>query len=212
LKLRYAGIGRLALIFIVADYCVASELEAASTDNGYLSFIPFIKEHPCTNNRYRQLAASLPLQGTSDGGEGHPWRALYGFCVAQSGRLSLHQDWVISYLDVEPVGNAPGGDGVSFGTDFSVQWRHKQGTSITPYYELGGGIQYAAGTPFPAHGSRWTFTINAGAGLLIPVAQKRMLNTAIRYLHMSNGGVFSNNAGYDAFHFIIGIRWGSNGY
>ena len=173
-----------------------------------MSFIPFIREHPCIYRPYRQLAASLPLQGTSDGGEGHPWRALYGLCVAEKGRLSLHQDWVISYLDVQPVGDAPGGDGVSFGTDFSFQWRHEQGVSVTPYYELGSGIQYAAGTPFPAHGSRWTFTINAGAGILIPVTAERQLNVAIRYLHMSNAGLFPKNAGYDAFHFVVGVRWG----
>ena len=93
---------------------------------------------------------------------------------------------MISYLDVQPVGDAPGGDGVSFSTDFSFQWRHERGASITPYYELGSGIQYAAGMPFPAHGSRWTFTINAGAGILMPATKERQRNIAIRYRHMSN--------------------------
>ena len=206
MKLRYAGIGLLAMKFFIANPGFASEPE--TSDTGYLNFIPFIRENPCTHNRYRQLAASLPLQGTSDGGEGHPWRAMYGLCLAQKERLSLHQDWVISYLDVQPLGAAPGGDGVSFGTDFSVQWRHKPGVSFTPYYELGGGIQYAAGTPFPADGSRWTFTINAGVGILIPVTPKRQLNTAVRYLHMSNANVIPKNAGYDAFHLVVGMRWG----
>lgn len=198
----------LAMLGLTGSPALAGEPGTSATNDSYLSFIPFVRKHPCTENRYRQLAASLPLAGTSDGGEGHPWRMMYGFCVAQAGRLSLHQDWVVSYLDVQPAGGAPGGDGVSFGTDFSVQWRHKPGASLTPYYELGGGIQYAAGTPFPAHGSRWTFTINAGAGLLIPLTPNRRLNAAIRYLHMSNAGVVSNNAGYDAFHFVIGLRWG----
>ncbi len=150
------------------------------------------------------------MQGTSDGAEGHPWRAMYGLCVAHKGQLTLHQDWVISYLDVQPVGDAPGGDGVSIGTDFSLQWRHQRPASVTPYYELGVGIQYAAGTPFPAHGSRWTFTINAGAGILVPVTEHLQLNTALRYLHMSNAGLFPDNAGYDAFHLIVGMRWGHN--
>ena len=208
MKLRYIGIGWLALEFFIGNPGFASEPEASGTNTGYMSFIPFIREHPCIDSRYRQLAASLPLQGTSDGGEGHPWRALYGLCVAQKGRLSLHQDWVISYLDVQPLNAAPGGDGVSFGTDFSFQWRHKRGVSFTPYYELGIGIQYAAVTPFPAHGSRWTFTTNAGAGILIPVTQKLQLNTALRYLHISNAKLFPKNAGYDAFHFVVGVRWG----
>ncbi len=133
---------------------------------------------------------------------------MYGLCVAQKGLLTLHQDWIVSYLDVEPVGSDPGGDGVSFGTDFSFQWRHRTGVSFTPYYELGGGIQYAAGTPIPAHGSRWMFTINAGVGFLIPVTQTLQLNTAFRYLHMSNASLLPKNAGYDEFHFVIGMRWG----
>jgi opacity protein-like surface antigen len=188
--------------------CVAfaSEAEENSATNRVLSFIPFVRNNPCAEP-YSQLAASPPLQGTSDGDEGFPWRAMYGYCVAQSGRLSLHQDWVVSYLDSTPQGNAPGGDGVSFGTDFSFQWRHRLGASFTPYYELGGGIQYAVGTSFPAHGSRWMFTINAGAGFLFPLKPNLQLNTEIRYLHISNAGILAENAGYDAFHIVIGVRW-----
>ena len=196
----------VALTFFIWRVAFASQIEEDSATNRVLSFIPYVRNNPCAES-YRQLAASPPLQGTSDGGEGYPWRVLYGYCVAQTGRLSLHQDWVVSYLDATPQGNAPGGDGVSFGTDFSFQWSHKQGAFFTPYYELGGGIQYAAGTPFPAHGSRWTFTINAGAGFLIPLKPHLRLNTAIRYLHISNAGLVSENAGYDAFHMVVGVRW-----
>ncbi len=208
MNIHYVGIAWVVSIFFSVSPGYASEPEATGTNAGYMSFIPFVRTHPCTNRGYRQLAVSLPLQGMSDGREGHPWRALYGLCVAQKGRLSLHQDWVISYLDVEPIGDAPGGDGVAFGTDFSFQWRHQLSVSFAPYFELGGGVQYAAGTPFPAHGSRWTFTINVGAGFLMPVTQNLELNTALRYLHMSNANVVEKNAGHDAYHFFVGVRWG----
>ncbi len=205
------NIGKLISCCVAPTLCVccvafASEAEENSATNRVLSFIPFVRNNPCAEP-YSQLAASPPLQGTSDGGEGFPWRAMYGYCVAQFGRLSLHQDWVVSYLDSTPQGNAPGGDGVSFGTDFSFQWRHRLGASFTPYYELGGGIQYAVGTSFPAHGSRWMFTINAGAGFLIPLKPNLQLNTEIRYLHISNARILPDNAGYDAFHIVIGVRW-----
>lgn len=205
------NIGKLISCCIAPTLCVccvafASEAAENSATNRILSFIPFVRNNPCADP-YSQLAASPPLQGTSDGDEGFPWRAMYGYCVAQSGRLSLHQDWVVSYLDATPQGNAPGGDGVSFGTDFSFQWRHMLGASFTPYYELGGGIQYAVGTSFPAHGSRWMFTINAGAGFLIPLKPNLQLNTEIRYLHISNARILPENAGYDAFHIVIGVRW-----
>lgn len=196
----------VVLALSVCRVGVASETEEDVATNRVLSFIPFIRNNPCVEP-YWQLAASPPLRGTSHGDEGFPWRALFGYCVAQTGRLSLHQDWVVSYLDATPQGDAPGGEGVSFGTDFSFQWRYKRGNSFTPYYELGGGIQYAAGTSFPAHGSRWMFTINAGAGFLIPLKPKLQLNTAIRYLHISNAGLLPENAGYDAFHMVVGVRW-----
>jgi len=205
---RHIGAHRLVLLLLVGGQASA-ETEAPGTANRLLSFVPFIGNNPCTEDRYHQLGASLPLTWTSDGGEGHPWRVMYGFCVAQKGRLSLTQDWVVSYLDVEPHGDSPGGDGVSFGTDFSLRWRQKQGSSFTPYYELGSGVQYAAGTPFPAHGSRWMFTINAGAGLLFPLKPDLQLQTAIRYLHISNAGIFPENAGYDAFHAVVAVRWGT---
>lgn len=207
LNFRYVAIAWLVLIFFIVSPGYASGPEATGTNAGYMSFIPFVRKHPCINRGYRQLAVSLPLQGMSDGREGHPWRAMYGLCVAQKGRLSLHQDWVISYLDVRPIGTASGGDGIAFGTDFSMQWRHDWGVSFAPYYELGGGIQYAAVTPFPAHGSRWTFTINVGVGFLISVTSRFEINTALRYLHMSNANVISKNAGYDAYHLVIGVRW-----
>jgi len=187
-----------------APCALATEDDGAP--NRLLSFVPFVRNNPCAEP-YRQLALSPPLQGTSHGSEGYPWRALYGYCVAQTGRFSLHQDWVISYFDATAQGNAPGGDGVSFGTDLAFQWRHKQGASLTPYYELGGGIQYAVGSPFPAHGSRWMFTINAGIGVLVPLKPNLQLNTAIRYLHISNARLFPDNAGYDALHMVIGVRW-----
>lgn len=196
----------VVLAFFVCGVAIASEDEEVRASNRFLSFIPYVRNNPCVEP-YWQLAASPPLQGTSHGAEGFPWRALFGYCVAQDGRLSLHQDWVVSYLEATPQGNSPGGNGVSFGTEFSFQWRHKQGNVFTPYYELGGGIQYAAGTSFPAHGSRWMFTINAGAGFLIPLKPKLRLNTAIRYLHISNAGLFPDNAGYDAFHMVVGVRW-----
>jgi hypothetical protein len=51
------------------------------------------------------------------------------------------------------------------------------------------------------------FTINVGAGFLIPLKPNLQLNTAIRYLHISNAGSLPDNAGYDAFHMVIGVRW-----
>lgn len=206
MKHRHASLVCLVLTCIAGNRAIAAE--TADAGGGYLSFVPFIRDNPCHVNRYRQLAASFPLQNVSAGDKGHPWRAMYGFCVAQRKRLSLHQDLVISYLDAKPFGGEPGGDGVALGTDFSFQWRQKYGASLTPYYELGLGIQYAAMTPFPAHGSRWTFTINAGAGLLIPVTPAMQINTALRYLHMSNAGLLPKNAGYDAIHLVVGWRWG----
>lgn len=199
----------IAIVFLsmLLACCVArAEENGPMVANRMLSFIPWVESHPCLPG-YRQLAFSPPLKRSSEIDKGYPWRALFGYCVAESGRLLLHQDWVISYLDATPQGEAPGGEGLGLGMDLSLQWRHRKSDAWTPYYEAGAGIQYAAGTPFPAHGSRWMFTLNAGAGLLFPLDSGLEFNAAVRYLHISNGGLLGSNAGYDAFHLVIGVRW-----
>ena len=186
--------------------CLASETDGNDTESQARGVFSFLKNNPCVKP-YKQLAASPPMQGTSSGDEGYPWRFLYGDCVAQFGRAALHQDWVVSYLDATEQGDAPGGHGISLGTDFGLQWRTGNDEHISVYYELGAGVQYAAGTAFPAHGSRWMFTTNAGIGVLLPLTPTVLTNMGIRYLHLSNAGLLSKNAGYDAFHLVIGARW-----
>jgi hypothetical protein len=193
------------MLWLASGVAVAEPGDAAEARQPS-SVIPFVRNHPC-HTRYRQLAFSPPLKGTSHGDEGFPWRAMYGYCVAGGERWLLHQDWVVSYHDAEPQGDNPGGDGVSAGTDISIQWPWFQEAAVSPYLELGGGVQYAFGTPLPAHGSRFNFTINSGAGLLISHGPGSAFNVALRYLHISNGGLVSDNAGYDAFHLVIGVRW-----
>ena len=165
-------------------------------------------DQPTDARGYRLAAVSVPLKSTSDGGEGHPWRLLYGYPLLQRGSFSIHQDWVLSYLDAKPIRGADGGTGIGIGTDFALRWFLNPGASITAYFELGNGLQYAAGTAFPAHGSRWQITTNVGVGVLGPMRGKRRLSAAIRYLHMSNGGLSDDNAGYDAVHLMVGVHFG----
>ena len=82
-----------------------------------------------------------------------------------------------------------------------------QRPNVSWYLELGNGLQYASGTAFPAHGSRWQITTNVGVGALVPMRDNRQLSAAIRYLHMSNGGLSEDNAGYDAVHLVLGVRF-----
>lgn len=210
-NLNAVGAGKLVafcavLIFLVGNASLASETAEAGEASRLWGFIPLVRNNPCVEP-YRQVAVSPPLEGTSDSNVGFPWRGLYGYCVSQFGRWSLHQDWVVSYQDAYPRGDLSGGSGVSFGTDLSFQWRHAYGNTLTPYYEMGGGIQYTLGTPFPADGSRFMFTINVGAGLLIPLRPNLRLNAAIRYLHVSNANVVRKNSGYDGLQLFIGLRW-----
>jgi hypothetical protein len=190
----------------LADGVAVAEPADAAEARQPSSVIPFVRNHPC-HTRYRQLAFSPPLKDTSHGDEGFPWRVMYGYCVAGGARWLLHQDWVVSYLDAEPQGDDEGGDGVSLGTDFTAQWQWRRESSVIPYVEAGGGIQYAFGTAFPANGSHWMFTINAGAGTVIALGSGKQLNLGVRYLHMSNGRLLPDNAGYDSFHLLVGIRW-----
>ena len=159
---------------------------------------------PCA---YRQISVSLPVYQVSSKEVGHPWRGMYGYCLFGQKRLIVHQDWVLSYLDGEPVGNNPGGDGLGIGTDLLMRWHPDWQPSLLPYLDAGAGVQYAAGNAFPADATRWNFTLHGGVGWLIPTRRNRQINVSLRYLHISNGGVSDTNSGYDVVHLILGLRW-----
>lgn len=185
----------IALFFSAAALCSFSPAVGAPMDHA----------DTCT---YRQAGVSVPAIQVSSSEVGHPWRATYGYCLLGGERFVLHQDWVLSYLDAKPVGGFPGGDGVGLGTDLLLRWHRDWQPSILPYLETGVGLQFAAGTAFPADGSRWMFTLQAGAGWLIPMQRERQANVALRYLHISNAGVGGRNSGYDVVHLVLGLRWG----
>ena len=157
---------------------------------------------------YRQASISVPAIQVSSAEVGHPWRAMYGYCLLDRNRLVLHQDWVLSYLDAEPIDDIPGGTGIGLGTDLLLRWHPTWRPSLVPYVDVGGGIQFAAGNSFPADGSRWMFTLHAGAGWLVPLQRDREASVALRYLHVSNAGLVGANSGYDVVHLVLGVRWG----
>lgn len=157
---------------------------------------------------YRQASVSLPVFQVSSKEVGHPWRAMYGYCLFGAKRLIFHQDWVLSYLDAEPVGDNPGGDGLGIGTDLFMRWHPDWQPSLLPFLDAGVGVQYAAGTAFPADATRWNFTLHGGVGWLIPMRRDRQMNVSLRYLHISNGGISETNSGYDVVHLVLGLRWG----
>jgi hypothetical protein len=160
------------------------------------------------NCGYREAGVSLPAIQVSSAEVGHPYRALYGYCVLGGKRFVLHQDWVLSYLDAKPFRDFPGGKGVGLGTDFLVRWHPDWRPSLMPHFDAGAGLQFAAGSAFPADGSRWMFTVQGGAGWLIPLRSGRQASVALRYLHISNAGIDDKNSGYDVVHLVLGLRWG----
>lgn len=151
----------------------------------------------------------MPAVGVSSADVGHPWRAMYGYCLRSGRRFVLHQDWALSFLDAKPISGHPGGNGLGIGMDLLLRWHPDWHPSRLPYIDVGGGLQFASGAAFPADGSRWMFTLHAGAGWLIPLRQERQANISIRYLHISNAGLMPANSGYDVVHLILGIRWGN---
>ncbi len=173
-----------------------------------LAFSARASAEPPGSCSYRQASISLPAVQVSSKEVGHPYRAMYGYCLIGGKRFLVHQDWVLSYLDADPVGGNPGGSGVGLGTDLLLRWHPNWRPSLIPYVDAGIGIQYSAGTSFPADATRWNFTLHGGAGWLIPTRRDRQMNLSVRYLHISNGGVSDTNSGYDVVHLVLGLRWG----
>jgi hypothetical protein len=157
---------------------------------------------------YRQAGVSLPAIQVSSAEVGHPWRAMYGYCLLGGKHFVLHQDWVLSYLDAKPFREFPGGEGVGLGSDLLLRWHPDWRPSLVPVLEAGAGLQFAAGNAFPADGSRWMFTVQGGAGWLIPAGAGRQATVSLRYLHISNAGIADKNSGYDVVHLVLALRWG----
>jgi hypothetical protein len=85
-------------------------------------------------------------------------------------------------------------------------WNFTAPRSFTPYLEIGGGLLFT-NSDVPAFTSDVNFTPQIAFGVHLLQRSSQSLSFAGRYLHISNAGLGSLNAGINTIQFSLGYHW-----
>ena len=117
------------------------------------------------------------------------------------GRLEYAVDAVPSFVICQKQNTAYG-----VGVDpFAFKWIIDRPSSVTPYFEIGGGTLFT-NTNVPAGTSRINFTTSAALGLHF-LQSKHNLSAEVRYMHISNAGLATPNPGINTIQIRLGFGW-----
>ncbi|MFH1625405.1 MAG: acyloxyacyl hydrolase [Pseudomonadota bacterium] len=77
---------------------------------------------------------------------------------------------------------------------------------LSPYFEAGIGLFY---TDIEVEGLEWdvNFSPQVGCGITYPISRGTSLNLAVRYHHLSNAYLASENVSIDSVFFMIGTTF-----
>lgn len=111
-------------------------------------------------------------------------------------------DLIPAYVIFQPVEN-------SYGAGFTpvlFKYNFFSGGKIAPYLEAGGGLLFT-NHDVPVGTNTVNFTPQAAAGVQFFIHQKRSINVAARYVHISNAGLSTPNPGINTIQFTLGYHW-----
>ncbi len=119
-----------------------------------------------------------------------------------TGHFEYAVDLIPAYLIFQPGEDAYGG---GF-TPVLVKYNFVTGSKVAPYLEAGGGLLFTNhDVPFGTNAVN--FTPQAAVGLQFFIHDKRSINLAARYVHISNAGLASPNPGINTIQFTLGYHW-----
>lgn len=111
-------------------------------------------------------------------------------------------DLIPAYVIFQPVEN-------SYGAGFTpvlLKYNFSSGGKVAPYLEAGGGLLFTNhDVPFGTNSVN--FTPQAALGLQFFLHDKRSINLAARYVHISNAGLSTPNPGINTIQVTIGYHW-----
>jgi len=91
-------------------------------------------------------------------------------------------------------------------TPLLLKYNFSHRARVAPYVEAGGGLLFTNhDVPFGTNSVN--FTPQVALGLQFFVRQKRSINVAARYVHLSNAGLATPNPGINTVQFTIGYHW-----
>jgi hypothetical protein len=97
-------------------------------------------------------------------------------------------------------------NGEAGGLDLFIRWRWLDAGDLSSYLELGSGI-IESSSSIPPNGTHFNFVPQIGVGLTMRVVDQTRLMIGSRWLHVSNGGLSSQdiNPGYDGVMIYAGM-------
>jgi hypothetical protein len=102
--------------------------------------------------------------------------------------------------------------GTTYGGGFSplgFKWNFapRHGSRYRPYLECNGGAMFTQKNVPPGNTETFNFTAAVGPGMMIAVRDNQALSVAVRYWHLSNGGLGYNNPAFNTVQIVIGYHW-----
>lgn len=126
-------------------------------------------------------------------------------------RLSLNFEAVGGYADADDQPTAVGGDSATVGFDLLARWHVLVGPNWSVYLDGGAGLRQFGPRSYPAAGTHFNFTPQAGAGATLRLNHDLWLMGGARWLHISNADIDGEdqNPGDDAVQVYLGalVLW-----
>lgn len=120
--------------------------------------------------------------------------------------LSINAEAVGGYID--DIRNGDESNAGIFGLDLLARWHMAQGDGWTVFLDAGAGIAQSS-ERFPADGTRFNFTPQAGMGFTLDVADDVVLLVGARWQHISNADRHGSdrNPGLDTALTYLGVMF-----
>ena len=88
-----------------------------------------------------------------------------------------------------------------------LKWNFVSRGRYHPYLEVNGGAMFTQKDVPPVNTSAFNFTAAFGPGVMMRMRRNQALSLALRYFHMSNGGLGYNNPSFNTVQFVVGYHW-----
>jgi lipid A 3-O-deacylase len=122
-----------------------------------------------------------------------------------SGILRGNFEYAVDFTPVTVVAQ----DNTVYGAGFSpiiLRWNFTSGHKLAPWLEAGGGVLFTS-SDVPSFTNSVNFTPQAAVGINIFLREKRSVDLAFKYLHISNAGLAVPNPGLNTLQGMIGFHW-----
>jgi hypothetical protein len=74
------------------------------------------------------------------------------------------------------------------------------------FLEIGAGTAFTS-SPVPIGASRFNFTPQTGIGFYFGSRTNRAVSLELKYIHISNAGLYRHNPGINTVHILLGYHW-----